>query len=117
VLASRADVEPVFGQARGLRRRPRGAECRAAELDGALGEVVGVLEQLVHDGIEKLVERDEVRALDVPVRPLGLERKIEGIGELLVQELDRARAYLFWEVVLRVPQWSIHAFLSLCRIS
>src|SRR6059036_782174 len=65
VLAARADIEPVFGEARGLGGDARGAERRAPVLDGVLGEVVGVLEQLVHDLVEELVQRDEARPLHV----------------------------------------------------
>src|SRR6266851_4593176 len=93
----------VFGQTRGPGDDARRAQRRAAELDGALGEIIGVLEDLVHDLVEELMERDEVRALDVPVRLLGLEREVQGVAELLVQELDGAAADLLGQVILRVP--------------
>ena len=53
-----------------------------------------MLERLVHDLVEQLVERDEVRSLDVPVGWLRLEGEVQRVGELLVQQLDGAP--LFW---------------------
>ena len=79
------------------------------ERDGTLGEIVGMLEQLVDDVIEQFVERDEVGALDVPVRLLGLQSKVEGVGDLLVQQLDCTSAHFLCEIVLRVPERSVHA--------
>jgi hypothetical protein len=89
------DLEGVFGQARLLRSGPSGSDGRTAELDGALGQLVGMLQDCVHQLVEELVERDEARSFDVPVRLLGLERKVEGIGELLIEKLNRSRANLF----------------------
>src|SRR4030095_5189285 len=83
---------------------PRSERSRSAsELDGALGEVVGVLDDLLHHRVEELVERDEARPFDVPVRLLGLEREVEGVGELLVEKLDHPCAHLLGQVVLGIP--------------
>jgi AMMECR1 domain-containing protein len=38
--------------------------------------------------VEELVQRDELRALHVPVRVLGPIEQIDGIGETRVQQRD-----------------------------
>ena len=67
-----------------------------------------MLEELVHHIVEELVQGDEIRSLDVPVRLLGLEREVEGVGELLIQEIDHAPANRLREIVSRVPERFIH---------
>jgi hypothetical protein len=72
-----------------LRCGPGGPQGGASELNRALGQVIGVLEELVDDFVEELVKGDEARPLDVPVRLLGLKREVQSVSELLVQEVDR----------------------------
>jgi hypothetical protein len=35
------------------------------------------------------MERDEIRALDVPVRLFGQQRQVDAVGEARVQDADR----------------------------
>ena len=65
-----------------------------------------MLEHLVHDFVEELVERDEVRALDVPVGLFGLKGEIQRVGELLVEQIDGVAADLVRKIVLGGPEWA-----------
>ena len=56
---------------------------------------LGVLGNLV----EELMQRDEVRALHIPVGLLGLHRQVDGVDEPGVQQFDDLLARLGGDVV------------------
>src|SRR5205085_11715880 len=76
----------------------------AAELNGALGDLVDGFASGVGDLVEELVQRDELRALHVPVRLFRLVLEVDGARELRVQELDELSARFLGEVVLRLVE-------------
>ena len=79
----------------------RRAERRAAKLHGALGDRVDMLVEVLAEPVEHLVNGDEVRALDVPMRLLGDQREVDGVGEAGVEELDRGFLDVRLQIVAR----------------
>jgi hypothetical protein len=69
-------------------------------LHRALGDVVHVVFHLLVDAVEQLVQRDEVRPLDVPVGLLGLRLEVDAVGEPRVEQFDRLGADLLRQVIL-----------------
>ena len=55
-----------------------------AELDRPLGNQVDVVFDTLVDLIEELMQRDEVRPFDIPVRVFAMQLEINGIGEACV---------------------------------
>src|SRR5260370_19337451 len=72
VLPPAPDRQRVFGERRSLRDGPRRALDRSAELDGALGDQIDVVFDVLVHLVEQLMQGDEVRALHVPMRLLRL---------------------------------------------
>jgi hypothetical protein len=62
------------------------------ERNGSFGNLVSVLLGLRSHTIEQIVQSNEVRSLDVPVRLLCLQMQIDRIGEMLVEQLDHRSA-------------------------
>jgi hypothetical protein len=58
----------------------------------AFGDEVRVILDFPGDLVEQLVQADEIRAFDVPVRLLELSLEVERIREALVQEIDQLGA-------------------------
>src|SRR6266540_2384671 len=85
--AALGDAERILLQIRSARHDPRRPLRDTPELNRALGDQIHVLGDRRMNLVEELVERDEVRPLDVPVRGLGLCLEIHGVGQKLVQEL------------------------------
>src|SRR5205823_5980240 len=91
----------------------------AAQLDDALCEQVYVLVGRRVNLVEQLVERDELRPLHVPVSLLGLQLEVDGVGQLLVQEIDHLAAGGFGEIVEGRVRGASHGALRVwkCTIS
>jgi hypothetical protein len=73
--------------------------CHAAQLHDALSGHVNVRFHLLGDFVEKLVQADEVRAFDVPVRLLQLHLEIYRIGEALVDQRVQFRSRWLGQVI------------------
>src|SRR5216110_833697 len=65
-----------------------------------LGDQIHVFLHVFIDVIEQLVERDERRALHVPVRLLALRLEIDRLGEALIEQPDHFDSGFFGQVVL-----------------
>jgi hypothetical protein len=59
-----------------------------AKLDRPLGYQVDVVFDTFVDLIEELMQRDEVRPFDIPVRVFAMQLQINGIGEACVALLN-----------------------------
>ena len=81
VLGAGVDVLGIRLEARARRNGSDRAAGRTAERGNALGQCIDVPLGVLGDLVEQLVQRDEVRALDVPVCLLRLQPKIDGVDE------------------------------------
>jgi hypothetical protein len=95
------DIRRIGLQIRALRNRLGRAERSAAELHDALGHRVDMLVELGAEAVDHLVQRDEVRPLDVPMSLLGQQRQIDRVGEACVQHRDRDIFRIRAEIVAR----------------
>ena len=105
----------VFGDLRGGGSAADGAGGDTAELNGALGEVVGLLVEMVDDFVEKLVEGDKVRALHVPVGVLHLAAEVIRVRQARIQDRDDFFADGFREVVGRRQQRRAFGLFFFCH--
>ena len=71
----------------------------AAELHGALGDVVDVVFDGFVDLVEELVQADEEGAFDVPMGLLGLRLQVDAIGQCTVEQIDHLGACCFGQVI------------------
>ena len=71
-----------FLQARLRSRDARGAAGDAAQCGDPLGDIVDRLFEFLGELVEQLVQGDEIRAFDIPVRLLDLGIQIQRVGEL-----------------------------------
>jgi hypothetical protein len=55
--------------------------------------------ELGAEAVEHLVDGDELRSLDVPMRLLGDQREVDRIGQPRVEQVDRYRLRIRLEVV------------------
>ena len=55
--------------------------------------------QLAAEPVDHLVQRDEVRALDVPMRLLRQQRQIDRIGKTGIEDGDRNGLGIGWQVI------------------
>ena len=69
----------------GLHRATGGA----TELGDPLGHRIGILVHAVTEPVEHLVDADELRAFQVPMRLLDIERERDAVGEPRLQRVDR----------------------------
>ena len=53
------------------------------------------------------MQGDEVRALDVLVRLLGLSLKVDGVGQSSIEHVDHFRPNRFREIVLRLEHFCL----------
>src|SRR6266853_370895 len=104
VLLARRDREGILRQLRALGHDPRGSLGRTAELNDALREQVHVLLHCFVDLVEQLVQGDEVRALDVPVRLLRLRLEVDRLRQPVVEQIAHLAAHILGQVV--------HGFVS-----
>ena len=87
-----------------LRHHPGRSLGNAAQLHRALGDVVHVVFHRLVDAVEQLVQRDEVRPLDVPVGLLGLRLEVDAVGQPGVEQLDRLDVDLRRQVLRGLEQ-------------
>ena len=72
---------------------------RAAELHDAFCHCIDMRVQLAAEPVDHLVQRDEVRALDVPMRLLRQQRQIDRIGKTGIEDGDRNGLGIGWQVI------------------
>jgi hypothetical protein len=64
-----------------------------AKLDRPLGNKVYVVFDIFVHLIEELMQGDEVRALNIPVRMFAVHLQINGIGEACVAQFNKRDAF------------------------
>ena len=67
----------------------------------ALGDLVHVVHHFLVDLVEQLVQRDEIRPLDVPVSLLDLRLQVDGVGQAGVEQLDDLDASRLGQIIFR----------------
>ncbi len=87
-----ADIGGIFGQLGLFGHHLRGAQCNAVELGNALGNGIDVIIELGAHGVEHFVHGDKSGALEIPMRLLGHECQIDGVGEASVEDIDHRLA-------------------------
>ena len=73
---------------------------RAAQLNDTFCHCVDMRVQLAAEPVDHLVQRDEVPALDVPMRLLGQQRQIDRIGEAGIKDGDRNGLGIGWQIIM-----------------
>ena len=64
------------------------APCCAAQGGCPLGDGINVVRQLCGELIEQLVQREEMRAFDVPMSLFRLAVEVKRVGQMLVEQRD-----------------------------
>ena len=78
------------------------AQCpvrNSAQRDDALGNLIDISLNFAGNIVKQLVQGDEVRPLDIPVRLLRLQAQVDQIGESLVEQLGDRDALIEFEMV------------------
>jgi hypothetical protein len=108
VGAALSQAERVHGQLRaaghGLNRAFGGSSQRG----DAFGHVIDVATEIAGNLVEQFVPGDEVRALHVPVRLLGLELQIDRVRQAGVQDRDDLGAGLGGKATTDWPCRSVY---------
>src|SRR5690242_6201216 len=113
MLRSRGNGEGVRRQRGSRSDRLQRALGGTTERGDALRNQIHELPHLVGDLVEKLVERDEIRTLHVPMRLLGLQREVDREREMAAEQRDRFCAYGLRKRVLGLMHRDSSSFLGL----
>src|SRR5207302_2579376 len=100
MVARRVDVGRVRCERGAVGYHLGRAERSSAELNNTFRHRVYVTIQFGAEPIDHFVQRDELRALDVPMRLLGKERQVDCIGEAIVENADRDAFRIRAEIVV-----------------
>ena len=98
MLVAAADVEGVRLQRAARHNRRRRALGHAAQRGDPFGKFIDLRLDYLSNAIEELVQRNEARALDVPVGLLGLQGHVDTVGQPLGQGADELAAQFFGDV-------------------
>ena len=83
----------VFRHMRPGRNHMRRGISDTAKLDRPLGNEVDVVFDTFVDLIEELMQRDEVRPFDIPVRVFAMQLQINGLGEACVASFNELNSF------------------------
>src|SRR5439155_14793079 len=96
VIMTAGGLGVVFRQVRPLHNHARRSFGITAKLDGALGDEINIFFYILVHLIEELVQSDEVRSFDVPVRVLALRLQIDCISQTCIAQFDNLGASRLW---------------------
>ena len=101
MLGAGREPEGIVHERGAVRHDAHRALGNAPELYDPLGDQIDVVLDVLVDLVEQFVQRDEGRALHVPVGLLALRLQVDALGEPLIEEPHRLAPAGLRQIVLR----------------
>src|ERR1700744_2225242 len=105
MILAGSDAQGVVFQLAALCRHGNGAFGGSSQTGDPFGHLVDLVQDDVGKLVEQLVQGDEVRTFDVPMRLLDLALQINGVSQPVIQNDGNVAADFLRQVDLRLVHW------------